>query len=280
MVVGRRQPWGLTPDNAVLERHTVYRFQAHWVDRWRSGRVLIAGDAAHLMPPFAGQGMGAGLRDVFNLVWKLDLVLGGTAGEQLLDTYGPERSPHVRHFIDVSIGLGKVICVPGLEEATARDVELMAMIADPALAPAAPPPPRLGPGLLAPDDPQAGLLSIQSRVAYQGEEGLFDDVVGRGWFVLTTATAELALPPYAQRIFDRLDAQVLRVGPPGSEGIDVGDLDGRYAQWFTALGTDTVIVRPDFYVYAATDATGLAHVLEGLDSQLAVPRAECEGART
>jgi len=68
------QPWGLTPNNAELERHTVYRFQAHWVDRWRSGRVLIAGDAAHLMPPFAGQGMGAGLRDVFNLAWKLDLV--------------------------------------------------------------------------------------------------------------------------------------------------------------------------------------------------------------
>jgi 2-polyprenyl-6-methoxyphenol hydroxylase-like FAD-dependent oxidoreductase len=94
------QPWGLTPDNAVLERHTVYRFQAHWAQQWRAGRALIAGDAAHLMPPFAGQGMCAGLRDVFNLVWKLDLVLRGDANDSLLDAYGAERSPHVRHFID------------------------------------------------------------------------------------------------------------------------------------------------------------------------------------
>jgi len=266
------QPWGLTPDNAVLERHTVYRFQAHWVDRWRKGRVLIAGDAAHLMPPFAGQGMGAGLRDVFNLVWKLDLVLRGTAGEQLLDTYGPERSPHVRHFIDVSIGLGRVICVPGLEEATARDAELMAAIADPSLAPAAPPPPRLGPGVLAEGDPQAGLLSIQSRVAYQGEEGLFDDVVGRGWFVLTTATAELALPADAQEVLDRLTGTVLRVGAPGTDSTDLGDLDGRYEEWFAALGNDTVIVRPDFYVYAAIDSTKLAHALLELKSHLRTDR--------
>jgi len=262
------KPWGLTLDNSVLERHTVYRFQAHWVDQWRSGRVLIAGDAAHLMPPFAGQGMGAGLRDVFNLVWKLDLVLRGAADEKLLDTYGPERSPHVRHFIDMSIELGRVICVPGLEEAAARDRELMAAIADPSLAPAPPPPPRLGPGLLAEDGPQAGLLSIQSRVNYRGEVGLFDDVVGRGWFVLTTTTAELDLPPAAQDVLDRLGARVLRIGAPGAAGVDVGDLDGRYELWFAELGTDTVIIRPDFYVYAATATAELAPTLDALDSRL------------
>jgi len=123
-----------------MERHTVYRFQAHWAQRWRAGRVLIAGDAAHLMPPFAGQGMCAGLRDVYNLVWKLDLVLRGVATDHLLDSYGTERTPHVRHFIDVSIGLGKVICVPDEHEAAQRDTQLRAAIADPSLAP--PPPPR------------------------------------------------------------------------------------------------------------------------------------------
>ncbi len=261
------RPWGVTPDNAVLERHTVYRFQAHWADRWRSGRVLIAGDAAHLMPPFAGQGMCAGLRDVFNLAWKLDLVLRGVADEQLLDTYGPERAPHVRYFIDVSIGLGRVICVPGQADAAERDKQMIAQLEDPRLAPPPPPPPRLGPGLLAADDPHAGLLAIQSRVTYGNVEGLFDDVVGRGWFILTTAP-EVPLPAAAQDTLKRIGARVLRIGPPGSAGIDLGDVDGRYLGWLAELGADTVVVRPDFYVYAATSAAAVAPLLAQLDAQL------------
>jgi 2-polyprenyl-6-methoxyphenol hydroxylase-like FAD-dependent oxidoreductase len=72
-------PWGNTPQTATLERSVVYTFQARWVDRWQDGRLFIAGDAAHLMPPFAAQGMCSGIRDVANLSWKLDLVLRGVA---------------------------------------------------------------------------------------------------------------------------------------------------------------------------------------------------------
>jgi len=260
------EPWGVTAQNAVLERHTVYRFQAHWAQAWRRGRVLIAGDAAHLMPPFAGQGMCAGLRDVFNLEWKLDLLLRGVAGEQLLHSYGPERAPHVRHFIDVSIGLGQVICVPGKLEAAERDRAMMAAIANPELAQPAPPAPRFGEGIFATDNPHAGTLSIQSEVRYGGRSGLFDDVVGRGWFVLTTAP-EPSIARSAQEALDRLDAAVLRVGPAGGAA-DVVDLDGRYGRWFDELGADTVIVRPDFYIYAAVDSTELGAALDELDSQL------------
>src|SRR5258706_230244 len=72
-------PWGLYESNTILERHTVYRFRARWAETWRSGHVLLAGDAAHQMPPFTSQGIGAGVRDAATLAWKLDLVLLGRA---------------------------------------------------------------------------------------------------------------------------------------------------------------------------------------------------------
>ena len=265
-------PWGVNPDNATMERHTVYRFQAHWANEWRRNRVLIAGDAAHLMPPFAGQGMCAGLRDACNLAWKLDLVLRGAAGEKLLDTYGSERLPHVRSFIDLSIELGKVICVPNEEEAAERDRQMIAAINDARLAPTESPVPRLGTGVLATDDPHAGLLSIQSRVTYRGEEGLFDDLVGRGWRVLTTVT-DLGLPAHSIAVLERVGAEVLRIGPPAAQSVvDVVDLDGRYSAWMGQLNADTVVIRPDFYIYAATTAECLPLKLAELDQQLVPAR--------
>jgi 2-polyprenyl-6-methoxyphenol hydroxylase-like FAD-dependent oxidoreductase len=268
------RPWGLTPDNAVMERHTVYRFQARWAECWRVGRALIAGDAAHLMPPFAGQGMCAGLRDAVNLAWKLDLVLRGLAADAVLDTYGSERAPHVRHFIDLSIELGRVICVPGREEAAERDRHLLAVVEDPGLAPPPAPAPRIGAGVLAPGDPGAGLLSVQSRIAHQGAEGLFDDVLGHGWFVLTAPGTELALSAAAREVVRTLGARVLRIAPPGSAAsTDVTDLDGRYAAWFRELGAPVAIVRPDFYVYAAPDADSATRALELLGTQLSLTAA-------
>ena len=79
------EPWDVHPGNARIERHAVYTFQARVADRWQDGRVFLAGDAAHLMPPFAGQGMCSGIRDAANLAWKLDLVLTGRATPELLD---------------------------------------------------------------------------------------------------------------------------------------------------------------------------------------------------
>ena len=87
------EPWGATPENARLERHAVYRFQARWVQEWRRGRVLLAGDAAHQTPPFAGQGMCSGFRDAANLAWKLDLVLGGTSPTVCSTPTAPSEHP-------------------------------------------------------------------------------------------------------------------------------------------------------------------------------------------
>ena len=93
---------------------------------WQVGRIFLAGDAAHQMPPFAGQGMCAGLRDAANLAWKLDLVLDGRAAPEILATYDQERRPSANAAIDFSIELGKVICVPDPAEAAARDEAMAA----------------------------------------------------------------------------------------------------------------------------------------------------------
>src|SRR5699024_403930 len=103
------------------ERGVIYTFASGWAQTWASGRVFLAGDAAHLMPPFAGQGLAAGFRDCQNLSWKLDLVLREQAQTSLLDTYGTERIEHVSDFIDFSISLGKIICIRDPEEARRRD---------------------------------------------------------------------------------------------------------------------------------------------------------------
>ncbi|MEK8172457.1 FAD-dependent monooxygenase [Streptomyces sp. M19] len=107
-------------------RSTTYIFQARWADEWRLGHVLLAGDAAHLMPPFAGQGMCSGVRDVANLAWRLDLVLRETAPESLLDTYTEERKAQVRESILASVQLGRLICVTDPAAAEERDATVLA----------------------------------------------------------------------------------------------------------------------------------------------------------
>ncbi len=107
-------PWPLlarwlTPQDAVLERRATYTFRSMVARRWRRGRLMIAGDAAHLTPPFLGQGLCAGIRDAAALAWRLARVLRGAAPDHLLDSYGEERAPHVREFIAMAVRLGGLI---------------------------------------------------------------------------------------------------------------------------------------------------------------------------
>ncbi|MBV9920416.1 MAG: bifunctional 3-(3-hydroxy-phenyl)propionate/3-hydroxycinnamic acid hydroxylase, partial [Pseudonocardia sp.] len=242
------EPWDVHPGNATIERHTVYTFQARWVESWRSGRLMIAGDAAHLMPPFAGQGMCAGLRDAMNLAWKLDLVLRAKATESLLDTYGPERTPHVRGFIDFSMELGRLICITDPEAAAERDSRMMAALR--ADAPAEPPPvPRLGPGLLRDSDPAAGLVSIQAPVTTTTGSGLFDDVISAGCLLLGSASIDL--DPSRRTALADVGLTVVALGAAPSKGVVVDDT-GAYRAWLDELHADAVLIRPDFAVYGTT----------------------------
>lgn len=105
-------PWGVDAENAALVRAARYRFHALVAEQWRGGpegRVFLAGDAAHMMPPFMGQGMCSGVRDAVNLGWKLVEVVQGVSPRRLLDTYETERRPHVEAVTDLSIEAGRTL---------------------------------------------------------------------------------------------------------------------------------------------------------------------------
>lgn len=101
-------PWG-TPEEMIIERKAVYRFHARAVNSFSKGRAFLVGDAAHITPPFVGQGLVAGLRDAANLCWKLAWVVHGQAAPRILDTYDQERRPHAKAMIGLAKFMGKLV---------------------------------------------------------------------------------------------------------------------------------------------------------------------------
>jgi len=119
------------PDQVTIIRKRVYSFSAVIAEQWQCGRVLLAGDAAHMTPPFAGQGLNAGIRDTRNLYWKIALVIKGDARLDLLNSYEQERRDHTRELIDFAVKLGQQIQPLDLDLAAARDKRFLDMQKDP-----------------------------------------------------------------------------------------------------------------------------------------------------
>lgn len=248
------EPWGLTPDTAVLERSAVYQFQARFAENWISGRCMIAGDAAHLMPPFAGEGMCAGLRDAVGLGWRLPAILDGTLTIDALESYETERKPHAEHYIEFSQDLGKIICIADPAEAAKRDAKMIADLEARNYEPITGDLVKLGPGAWCEETSGAGELSRQGVVLFDGREDRFDQAVGTGWMILALdAPSEALLNDRQARIFTRLEGRIVSVGPSGS-GRDVTTCDTTYADWSAETGARYVVLRPDMYV-AATAQT-------------------------
>jgi resorcinol 4-hydroxylase (NADPH) len=211
---------------------------------------MLAGDAAHTMPPFLGQGLCAGMRDAFALSWRLAAILDKGASEELLESYGPERREHVCEIIRQAVELGRLICMVDPAEVAARDARMKAAMTDPSLGLKPPPEPRLGfAGLYRITDDHAGYLSVQGHVRHNGREGLFDAVVGKGWQLLMRSNGTPTVLNDASQVFVReFSMTVADFGPHG----DTEDLDGVYTAWFDRLGIGAVLVRPDFYVFATS----------------------------
>lgn len=247
-------PWGLTPDNATLERSAVYRFQARWARQWHKGRCLIGGDAAHLMPPFAGEGMCAGIRDAVAMAWRLNGILEGRFGLDVLDSYTSERIAHARHYIDFSQELGQIICIA--DETTAADRDAR-MIADLAARGGTPVPTdicQLGQGAWCADSPHAGELSVQGVVERDGRKGRFDQVLGQGWVLLGHGVDPLAaLTETQRRQLAGLEGTGIRLAAAGDTG-DAVDVEGTMGRWLDRIGARYVLIRPDFYVALTADS--------------------------
>lgn len=253
------EPWGVTPANTELERHAVYTFRGRWTTQWRKGRVFLAGDAAHLMPPFLGQGLCAGLRDARALTWRLSMVADGLADESILDTYGSERGMHVREIIDEAVELGKVICELDPDRATERDVRMRAEL-ESETATVEPPHPRLGTPSITSDADRAGTLSIQARVAVGDTVGLFDDLVGGTWQLIGNGDPLASTPADLRDWF-------LSIGGTSTD-ISSIDVDGDYRRWFEGNGCTVVLSRPDFYIYGTGDPADVPRRLADLRASL------------
>jgi 3-(3-hydroxy-phenyl)propionate hydroxylase len=218
-------------------RAVEYVYRAQVADRWRAGRVLLAGDAAHLSPPFIGQGLGLGIRDVHQLAWKLADVLAGRADDRLLDTYQAEREPHARALIRVALLLGALMTGGGRAGDLARAGVLAAVRRIPAVARLATdsrtPPLRRGPLV----DRRgrsgrrlAGTLVPQPEVLVGGRRCRLDDVLGDGAAQLVGGAS-------------------LWVRRDDGTAVPVEDPGGVLTEWMGSA--TTVRIRPDRIVQAA-----------------------------
>jgi 2-polyprenyl-6-methoxyphenol hydroxylase-like FAD-dependent oxidoreductase len=261
------EPW-YRPQDGPLTRSAVYEFRSMVADQVRKGHVLLVGDAAHLTPPFLGQGLCSGLRDATNLAWKLDLVLRGLASDRLLDTIDVERRAQNEAVIRLAMELGKVVCELDPQAAAQRDAMLRS---------AGPPSPLEIPALTAGllyqrggegQDPLAGTLSVQGVVAREGREGRFDDVAGRGFALIVAGGDPLEhLGTQQWALIDALDITVASLDPDARHGIR--DVDGRLTGWLSEHHAHAVLVRPDFYVFgSARSAEELPALLDDLRTQL------------
>lgn len=258
----RLSDWADPADIEIL-RSAVYRFRALVADYWRHGPVFLLGDAAHQTPPFFGQGMCHGIRDAAQLIWKLCLVLSGTVAPAVLDTYQPEREPHVRSIIAASVKAGAAVCITDPDSARARDAEFRAMeaargTATVAMTDVVPP---IRTGLI--DAATGGARLPEFAVAEPGCVSRLDGLLAGHFTILSTCP--VPLPPGLAQRWAALGGQAVTV-PPAQ------DYDGRLAGWLAQVGAHSALLRPDRYVYGlAPRPLDLAPLITELLDRLGQP---------
>jgi 3-(3-hydroxy-phenyl)propionate hydroxylase len=256
------------PDQIEIIRAALYTFHSLLSREWRSGRVFLAGDAAHQTPPFLGQGMCSGIRDAQNLSWKLAAVIGGSAPDTLLDTYQTERAPHFRAIMERAIECGRIVGVFDHDDAAVRDKEFRRRIGEGDVPFSSYRVPALTGGLIDENaSAPTGSLARQGFVEEpDGRRRLLDEVVGGGAVLLVAgdewhaSTTERALLGAAA---EQAGVAVWVIGSSPDRDLFAGHLltsdDAELRAWVSAHRF--ILVRPDRYIQGVAGNTQAAAAL-------------------
>ena len=255
------------PDRIELIRSRVYTHNARLAGRFRQGRVLLAGDAAHIMPVWQGQGYNSGMRDASNLAWKLSLVIKGLANDRLLDSYELERRDHAKAMIDLSVLAGHVLAPPKRWQGTLRDgVSWLLNYVPPVkryfVEMRFKPMPQYSRGaLIVPSEKGSpvGKMFIQPKVLTDaGATVLLDEVIGENFAIIAwgcdptwglTAAQIAQWKALGTRFIQVLpDVQLRAPSDAGNDVIRVGDSSGRLREWFARGSSSIALLRPDRFL--------------------------------
>ncbi|MGV0819848.1 bifunctional 3-(3-hydroxy-phenyl)propionate/3-hydroxycinnamic acid hydroxylase [Martelella sp. AMO21009] len=288
------------PEEAKLIRRRIYNHNARLANRFRVGRVVLAGDAAHIMPVWQGQGYNSGIRDAANLGWKLAMVVNGRLGPDLLDTYESERRSHAKAMIDLSVMVGKVFNPPYAFLGTVRDgvtwfLNLFPAVKRYIIEMRFKPMPRFTEGALVPSrvkskESPVGRLFIQPRVrTTTGEVRRMDDLIGPNFAILSWGNNPLQYMDADQiAMWQALGAVFICVKPDVQLGvrpdealgfgtdavngvIEIGDQQGRLKEWFGNWPESVVFLRPDRVVAATATPLTVTEVSRSLARAMSYP---------
>lgn len=284
------------PDKFIVKRKLVYTFNALVAKDWHKGRVFLAGDAAHMTPQFMGQGMSSGVRDAYNLAWKLDSVLNGRASPRLLDTYGTERFHHAKAMIDISVQMKDFVSIANPIISRLRNLLVKTVLVIPYLgryvregrfkpAPTYAPDSYLGMPRKHRKSPEGKMIPQPEVRTFKGKRVLLDELLGEGYALIGLKVDPREHLSAASR--QLLDAQGTRfvtlfefgTRPQGAnverantaELAEVEEVKGEMIAWFKKAGfsSDAVaVVRPDKFTFAMVKADELDLAITELKFQL------------
>lgn len=285
------------PSKVEILRKLVYTFNALVAERWRDRRVLIAGDAAHMTPQFMGQGMSSGIRDAYNLAWKLEAVVSGRLGDRVLDSYERERKPHAKEMIDISVAMKDFVSMANPLKALLRNAVVRMMLKLPYAGSYIregrfKPPPTYAPasylGL-----PRRRRSGTEGRPIPQplmrtndGRRVMLDHALGEQFALIGFGIdPRTGLDARAIETLDRLGTRYLSVyglgrRPQGydlrqrsiSPGlVEIEDLSGELGCWLRRSGArvgSVAVIRPDKFVFALVPAAEMPETVAELEYQL------------